>query len=77
MMENPLSVFAKFQPLSTTEEPEEFWTRMGLFLLYRIRMILPVPSKSPTAMECVWLTEEPEYWESEFEWCKENQEGNT
>ena len=22
---------AKFQPLSTTEKPEEFWTRMGFF----------------------------------------------
>lgn len=61
---------AKFQLLDTTESPEEFWTRMGLPL---ISHRLPVPLKS-SAMECVWLTEEPEYWESEFKWCKENQE---
>ena len=61
---------AKFHPLNTTESPEEFWTRMGL---PSIRHDLPVPLKS-SAMECVWLTEEPEYWESEFRWCKENQE---
>ena len=34
---------------------------------------LPLPSEL-TAIECVWLTEEPEYWRSEFEWCKENME---
>ena len=27
-----------------------------------------------SAVECVWLTEKPEYWESEFRWCKENKE---
>ena len=66
---------AKFQPLSTTEEPEEFWTRMGFStpLLYRIHHDSPLPSKL-SAIECVWLTEEPVYWKSEFEWCTENQE---
>ena len=34
---------------------------------------MPLPSKS-SAIECIWLTKEPEYWKSEFEWCKENQE---
>ena len=61
---------AKFQPLSTTEEPEEFWTRMGSLPPVPH---LPVPS-ALAAIECVWLTEEPEYWRSEFEWCKENTE---
>ena len=66
---------AKFRPLSTTEEPEEFWTRMGFStpLLYRIHHDSPLPSKL-SAIECVWLTKESEYWKSEFEWCKENQE---
>ena len=61
---------AEFQLLNTTEEPEEFWKRMG-----RPPGLLdsPLPSKG-SAIECVWLTEEPEYWESEFEWCKENKE---
>ncbi len=66
---------AKFQPLSTTEEPEEFWTRMGFStpLLYKIHHDSPLPSKL-SAIECVWLTKESEYWKSEFEWCKENRE---
>lgn len=71
---------AKFRPLNTTEEPVEFWTRMGVStpLLYRIYLDripidLSLPSKL-SAIESIWLTEEPEYWESEFEWCKENQE---
>ena len=61
---------AEFQLLNTTEEPEVFWKRMG-----RPPGLLdsPLPSKG-SAIECVWLTEEPEYWESEFEWCKENKE---
>ncbi len=63
---------AKFQPLNTTEEPDEFWRRMG-FPDYMIDGHVPVPSKS-SAVECVWLTEEPEYWESEFAWCKKNEE---
>lgn len=63
---------AKFQPLDTTEEHDEFWRRMG-FPDYVLNRHVPVPSKS-SAVECVGLTEEPEYWESEFEWCKENKE---
>ncbi|RKU15977.1 hypothetical protein C6501_05970 [Candidatus Poribacteria bacterium] len=63
---------AKFQPLNTTEEHDEFWRRMG-FSDYVLDHHVPVPSKS-SAVECVWLTEEPEYWESEFAWCKENNE---
>ena len=61
---------AEFQLLNTTEEPEKFWKRMG-----RPPGLLdsPLPSKG-SAVECVWLTEEPKYWESEFEWCKENKE---
>ncbi len=62
---------AKFQPLRTAESPEEFWTRMGFSP--PIPHDLPVPSKS-SAMECVWLTTEPEYWVSEFEWCQGNKE---
>ena len=60
---------AKFQPLNTTEDPEEFWMRMGYSP--PIPRDLSVPSKSST-IECVWLTAEPEYWKSEFEWCKKN-----
>ena len=60
---------AKFQPLNTTEDPEEFWMRMGY--PPPIPHDLSVPSKSST-IECVWLTSEPEYWMSEFAWCKEN-----
>ena len=62
---------AKFQPLNTTEKPEEFWARMG-FSPHGLDDI-PLPSKS-SAIECIWLTKEPQYWESEFEWCKENKE---
>ena len=61
---------AKFQPLNTTEDPEEFWMRMGY--APPIPHDSSVPSKSST-VECVWLTAEPEYWMSEFAWCKENQ----
>ena len=63
---------AEFQPLNTTEEHDEFWRRMG-FPDYVLDYHVPVPSKS-SAVECVWLTEEPEYWESEFRWCQENKE---
>ena len=60
---------AKFQPLNTTEKPEEFWTRMG-FSPHGLHD-LPLPSKL-SAIECIWLTKEPEYWKSEFEWFREN-----
>ena len=65
----PSKCLAKFQPLNTTEEPEEFWMRMGYSP--PIPRDLSIPSKSST-IECVWLTAEPEYWMSEFAWCKEN-----
>ena len=63
---------AKFQPLNTNEEPDEFWMRMG-YPNYLLGDRVPVPSKL-SALECVWLTKEPGYWESEFKWCKENKE---
>ena len=61
---------AKFQPVSTTEDPEEFWRRMG-YLPYLSLHDLPPPSKLPV-VECVCLTKDPKYWEPEFEWCKKN-----
>ena len=63
---------AKFHPLNTSEEHSEFWLRMG-FDDETIIERLPSPS-SLSAVECTWLTEEPEFWVSEFEWCKENNE---
>ena len=60
---------AKFQPLHTTEDPVEFWARIGI--LRDVSDSLAVPSASST-IECVWVTAEPEYWKPEFEWCKEN-----
>lgn len=61
---------AKFQPLDASKDPEEFWRRMG-YLPDLSMSNLPPPSKLPI-VECVWLTEEPEYWKLEFEWCKKN-----
>ena len=60
---------AKFQPLSTTEDPEDFSDIIALFPNRR-----GVPSSKLTFVKCVWLTAEPEYWESEFELCKKNKE---
>ena len=57
---------AKFQLLSMTELTA-FWRNFPL----PSSLKSPTP-KSPTFAKCVWLTAEPEYWESEFEWCKEN-----
>ena len=62
---------AKFQSLSGTEDPEEFWTRMGFLL--DVSDSLSLPSEL-SALECVWVTAEPEYWKPEFKWCKENKE---
>ena len=63
---------AKFQPLETNEEPEEFPMRMGLSRdsFFRAPRSLS-PSKLGT-LECVWLTKATEYWKPEFEWCKKN-----
>ena len=61
---------AKFQPLSTTEEPKEFWERMG----YSPDLTLHDLSLPSTVVECVWLTKATEYWKPEFEWCKKNKD---
>ena len=61
---------AKFQPSDRTIEPEEFLRRRVGF--FRNPRGLP-PSKLVEA-KCVWVTKESEYWEPEFEWCKENTE---
>ncbi len=66
------SCIAKLQPLNTNEEPDEFWLRMG-FHYEMLGDRVPGPS-SLSAVECVWLTEKPEFWVSEFEWCRENKE---
>ncbi len=60
---------AKFQPLVIGEETEELSTRMGFPLNPR-----SLSSSKLDAMKCTWLTEETEYWKSEFEWCKENKD---
>ena len=54
---------ARFQPLNMTELTA-FWHNLPI----------PSPLKLPTLAKCIWLTAEPEYWESEFEWCKENRQ---
>ena len=64
----------KFRLSGTTVEPEEFWRRMGFFRDSFFRSQRSFPPSKITAVECVWLTEETEYWEPEFEWCKENKE---
>lgn len=60
---------AKFQPLNTTENPEDFSGSLAFFPNSR-----GVSRSKLTVLKCIWLTAEPEYWESEFEWCKENKE---
>ncbi|MDE0428014.1 DUF3696 domain-containing protein [Candidatus Poribacteria bacterium] len=60
---------AKFQPLNMIESPEKFSMGMRFFR----DPLGPLPSKL-TAMKCVWLTAEPEYWKPEFEWDKDNRE---
>ncbi len=57
---------AKFQLLSMTELTA-FWRNLPL-----PSSLKPPTPKSPTFAKCVWVTAEPEYWKSEFEWCKEN-----
>ncbi len=62
---------AKFRSLETSEEPEEFWERMGFFpdpsLLSFTLSKLPL-------VDCIWLTKSIKYWKYEFEWCKNNKE---
>ena len=61
---------AKFQPLDTDEEPEEFWKRIG----FSNPSFHDLLTSKLDALECVWLTKATEYWKAEFEWCKENQQ---
>lgn len=58
---------AEFRPLDTTEDPEDFSEPMAFLHYPRGR-----PFSKLTVVKCAWLTSEPEYWESEFEWCKKN-----
>ena len=60
---------AKFQLLDTSEDPEEFWRRMGFF-----RDPRGLPLSKLVAIKCVWLSKEPEYWKQEFNRCKEKSE---
>ena len=57
----------KFQPVDITEAPEEF--RRGMDIRYTQ---FGLRSSQLTTTKCVWLTEEADYWEPEFEWCKKN-----
>ena len=59
---------AKFQPLNTTEKPEEFWKRMG----FSNPSFHDLLTAKLDAVECSWFTKAAEYWEPEFEWCKES-----
>ncbi|MDE0467868.1 MAG: AAA family ATPase [Candidatus Poribacteria bacterium] len=61
---------AKFQRLDTTEESEAFLRGMSFS-----RPLSGILSSRLTALKCVWLTAEPEYWKWEFEWHKEKKEG--
>ena len=58
---------ARFQPSGKTVEPQEFWMMMGFFHDSRGLSLSKL-----AAVECVWVTDEPEFWKSEFEWCKAN-----
>lgn len=59
---------AKFELLDVdaSEDPEEFWRRMGFF-----RDPRGLPLSKLSAIKCVWLSKEPEYWKPEFDLCKE------
>ena len=59
----------KFRPLNTTEDPENFSDLIALFRIPR-----GLPRSKSTVLKCAWLTAEPDYWESEFEWCKKNKD---
>ncbi len=61
---------AKFQPLNTTEKHEEFWKRMG----FSNPSFHDLLTSKLDVVECTWFTKAAEYWEPEFEWCKENQQ---
>ena len=57
---------AKFEPLDRTEISREFQRRPGFF---RDSRGGPVSISKLGAVKCVWLTEDPEHWKQEFEWC--------
>ncbi|MYC77458.1 AAA family ATPase [Candidatus Poribacteria bacterium] len=75
---NPSMCIAKFQPSDASEDLDELSNRMVFLLdsffldpsLGGSRGIMP---SKVSAVKCVWLTKEPEYWKPEFEWCKERQ----
>lgn len=63
----PSRCVARFEPLGTIEHPEKFSMRMDFF-----RDLRDLPLSKLVEAKCVWLTEEPEYWKPEFEWCTDN-----
>lgn len=65
---------AKFRPSGSTMEPEEFWRSTDSFYTPFSRVPRDFPSSKISAIKCVELTKEIEYWRSEFEWCKKNKE---
>lgn len=60
---------AKFRPLDRTEIPREWRVRTSFF-----RDLRGLPPSKLAAVKCVELTNAPECWEPEFEWCKQNKE---
>lgn len=62
----PSKCVAKFRRSDKTIEPQDF-LMMNFFRGSRDLL----PSKLD-AVECDWLTDDPDYWAPEFKWCKEN-----
>ena len=62
---------AKFEPLDRTEISREFQRQPGFF---RDSRGVPVSISKLGAVKCVWLTEDPEHWKKEFEWCSKNRD---
>ena len=62
---------AEFEPLDRTEISREFQRRPSFF---RDSRGVPVSISKLGAVKCVWLTEDPDHWKQEFEWCSENRE---
>ena len=65
---------AKFQPLGTLEKPGGFSRRVGFYGNRFFDTSRSFSSSRITSLKCVDLTEETEYWEQEFKWCKDNEE---
>ena len=65
---------AKFQPLDPTERSKEFSQRTPFFRDMFFRDPRSFSPSKLTALKCVWLTEETEYWEHEFKWFTENKD---